>query len=200
MYPAANAQVQYGSQEVPKRKSQTRAAHQMRVSRTSILAIVGIVQAKAGSSFAVQNFDKAPESFFGATFFVFMAFFFVACGGSGSDITRTTTLTPMATPTAQSMIPALAFKILASGFTNPLGLEMPNDGSNRFFVVEQAGTIKILHLDGTIAARNFLDITAKVSSGGELGLLGVTFHPGFSTNGRFFVNYTRTVGASQFKL
>jgi glucose/arabinose dehydrogenase len=171
----------------------------MRVSRTSILAIVGIVQAKAGGSFAVQNFDKAPESFFGATVFVFMAFFFVACGGSGSGITRTTTLTPMATPTAQSMIPALAFKILASGFTNPLGLEMPNDGSNRFFVVEQAGTIKILHLDGTIAARNFLDITAKVSSGGELGLLGVTFHPGFSTNGRFFVNYTRTVGASQIQ-
>src|SRR5215469_16468671 len=138
--------------EVPKRKSQTRAAHQIRVSRTSILATVGIIQAKAGSSFAMQNFDKAPESCFGATFFVFMAFFFVACGGSGSG-TRTTTLTPMATSTAQSMIPALAFKILASGFTNPLGLEMPSDGSNRFFVVEQAGTIKILHLDGTIAAR-----------------------------------------------
>jgi len=30
-------------------------------------------------------------------------------------------------------------------------------------------------------------------SGGELGLLGLTFHPQYKANGRFFVNYTRRV-------
>jgi hypothetical protein len=37
----------------------------------------------------------------------------------------------------------------------------------------------------------FLDISAKVVSGGEQGLLGLTFHPQFTSNRRFFVDYTR---------
>src|SRR5438309_11508824 len=36
----------------------------------------------------------------------------------------------------------------------------------------------------------FLDISSKVLSGGEQGLLSVAFHPQYSSNGRFFVNYT----------
>ena len=36
----------------------------------------------------------------------------------------------------------------------------------------------------------FLDISERVGDGGELGLLGVAFHPDFETNGRFFVDYT----------
>jgi len=122
------------------------------------------------------------ETFIGSGFLLLVAL--AGCGG-GSGTGGTTT---------QTQRPALAFKTFASGFTSPLGLEMPNDGSNRFFVVEQAGIIKILHLDGAVAAQNFLDITAKVTAGGELGLLGVTFHPDFAANGRFFVNYTRTSG------
>ncbi|MEP6934719.1 MAG: PQQ-dependent sugar dehydrogenase, partial [Nitrospirota bacterium] len=37
----------------------------------------------------------------------------------------------------------------------------------------------------------FLDITNRVLSGGERGLLGLAFHPNHRKNGRFFVNYTR---------
>ena len=135
------------------------------------------------------NPDKAPAPL-GAIFLLLILSLFclVACGGgSGSGGTPAGRLAPSATPTPSTTIPPLAFKPLASGFTNPIGLEMPNDGSNRFFVVEQGGTITILHLDGTIGSQNFLDITGKVTSGGELGLLGLTFHPGYSTNGRFFV-------------
>src|SRR6266542_4310464 len=41
------------------------------------------------------------------------------------------------------------------------------------------------------------DSTARVLSGGERGLLGLTFHPRYAVNGRFFVNYTRqTDGAT----
>ena len=37
----------------------------------------------------------------------------------------------------------------------------------------------------------FLDITTRVLAGGERGLLGLAFHPGFASNRRFFVDYTR---------
>src|SRR6185295_9875042 len=36
-----------------------------------------------------------------------------------------------------------------------------------------------------------LDITSRVTSGGERGLLGLAFHPQYPSNPRFYVNYTR---------
>jgi len=129
-----------------------------------------------------------------------------ACGGSsggsnsssgGVRATATPTQTPTATPTILP-IPPLALRSVATGFNSPVALEMPNDGTNRFFVVEQAGTIKIFQ-NGAVGAQNFLDITSEVLSGGELGLLGVTFHPNFSANGRFFVNYTRSISGGQIQ-
>jgi hypothetical protein len=58
------------------------------------------------------------------------------------------------------------------------------------FILEQAGRIKVLG-PGTSTPTVFLDITARVLSGGERGLLGLSFHPAYATNRRFFVNYTR---------
>ena len=77
-----------------------------------------------------------------------------------------------------------------SGLSNPVYVTNAHDGSNRLFVVEQPGRIKVLQPNAS-APTVFLDITAKVMSGGEQGLLGLAFHPQFSTNGRFFVDYTR---------
>jgi glucose/arabinose dehydrogenase len=64
------------------------------------------------------------------------------------------------------------------------------DGSGRLFVVEQAGTIRILQ-DGGLLAEPFLDITDRVVSGGEQGLLSVAFPPEYASKGYFYVNYTR---------
>ena len=58
------------------------------------------------------------------------------------------------------------------------------------FVVEQEGRIRIL-VSGAILPTAFLDIRDRVRCCGELGLLGLAFHPRYPTNGRFFVNYTR---------
>src|SRR5438477_13170186 len=44
---------------------------------------------------------------------------------------------------------------------------------------------------GALVTTPFLDITSKVESGGEKGLLGLAFHPSFSSNRRFFLYYTR---------
>jgi len=85
---------------------------------------------------------------------------------------------------------------VAGGLTNPIYATTARDGSNRIFIVEQGGVIKMLR-PGAPAPTVFLDITARVLSGGERGLLGLAFHPQFESNRRFFVNYTRqTDGAT----
>lgn len=110
----------------------------------------------------------------------------VACGNNGDD----TNTPPVVTPGAIGYATALAFPELK--FNDPVELVNAADGSNRLFVVEQAGTIRTF--DATIEAKSatqFLDIKGKVKSGGEMGLLGLAFHPDFKNNGFIFVNYTR---------
>lgn len=85
----------------------------------------------------------------------------------------------------------LAFPNLS--FSDPVDFTHANDGTNRLFVVEQNGVIQVFdNNSATEKATTFLDIKNKVASGGEMGLLGVTFHPDFKQNGYFFVNYTRS--------
>ncbi len=107
----------------------------------------------------------------------------IGCGSGSSS--------PVNTP--PSSPPALTLTSVATGFSSPLDLQQPNDGSGRFFVVEQAGTIRILQ-GGTALATPFLDIREKVNFGGEKGLLGLAFHPGFPQNHRFFIHYDRLNG------
>ncbi|MCY7346728.1 MAG: PQQ-dependent sugar dehydrogenase [Pyrinomonadaceae bacterium] len=78
-----------------------------------------------------------------------------------------------------------------SGLSSPLLATNAKDGTKRVFVVQQGGIIKVV-LPGATTATDFMDITSRILSGGERGLLGLTFHPQFATNGYFFVNYTRT--------
>ncbi len=87
---------------------------------------------------------------------------------------------------------SLAFQQIASGLASPVVIANAGDGSSRLFIVEQAGKIRI-YQNNNLLATPFLDITSRVSSGGETGLLGLTFHPNYSSNRRFFVNYTVTV-------
>jgi glucose/arabinose dehydrogenase len=88
---------------------------------------------------------------------------------------------------------AISLQVVASGLSVPLDLEQPNDGSGRLFVVEQRGTIKIVQ-NSALLPQPFLDISNKVIFQGEMGLLGLTFHPAFQANGKFYVNYVRNAG------
>lgn len=81
-------------------------------------------------------------------------------------------------------------EVVASGFDLPIQVTNAGDGSQRLFVVEQAGQIKIIK-DGTVLATPFLSITNLVECCGERGLLGLAFHPDYSTNRFFYVYYTR---------
>lgn len=75
-----------------------------------------------------------------------------------------------------------------SGLETPLGLKHAVDGSGRLFVVEQGGTIRVI--DGVLLDTPFVDISDRVESGGERGLLDIAFHPDFSTNGLFYLHYS----------
>jgi len=81
----------------------------------------------------------------------------------------------------------ITLELFAEGLKKPVGIV--NAGDNRLFVVEQEGTITVLDSAGNSDSVAFLDITQKVVYGGERGLLGLAFHPNFSHNGYFYVNY-----------
>jgi glucose/arabinose dehydrogenase len=82
---------------------------------------------------------------------------------------------------------------VATGLTAPVTATHAGDGSERLFIVEQSGQIKILQ-DGVVLAEPFLDISSKLPALNpgfdERGLLGLAFHPNYEDNGRFFVRYS----------
>src|SRR3989304_1817681 len=73
-------------------------------------------------------------------------------------------------------LPAVALRQVADGLTDPVHLTHAGDRSDRLFIVEQAGRIRILK-DGRLLPRPFLDIREKVASGGGLGFLRVGVAP-----------------------
>ena len=85
--------------------------------------------------------------------------------------------------------------VVSTGLSSPVFVANAGDASNRLFIVEQGGTIRVLQ-PGSSTPTLFLDIHAKVVAGGEQGLLGLAFHPQYSSNGRFFVYYTRVANGT----
>ncbi len=113
---------------------------------------------------------------------------------------ETPTVAPAPTEPAPAAAPlnleqlTVTLEPFAEGFTNPLFVTNARDGSNRLFVVEKPGAIRII-ADGQTLPQPFLDITDRVGSrGSEQGLLGLAFPPDFATRQFFFVNYTNRDG------
>ncbi len=77
-------------------------------------------------------------------------------------------------------------------FNRPLFLTHSPDGSDRIFVVQEDGFIKVFPNDSAAGTAGvFLDLSSKISSsGGEEGLLGLAFDPDYARNGFFYVDYT----------
>lgn len=92
--------------------------------------------------------------------------------------------------------PDIQLDVAFTGFSTPMDLTHAGDGSNRIFVAERAGVIKLIE-NGTTLTTPFLNISTLVSSAGEGGLLGLAFHPDYSANGYFYVNYTDDDGDTQ---
>ncbi|HEX8502759.1 MAG TPA: PQQ-dependent sugar dehydrogenase [Pyrinomonadaceae bacterium] len=92
-----------------------------------------------------------------------------------------------------SQLPALELRPPLGGFTAPVGVTNAADGSNRLFVVEQGGRIRVVK-NGALLPTPFLNISARISSGGERGLLGLAFPREYARKGYFYVNYTNPAG------
>jgi glucose/arabinose dehydrogenase len=96
-------------------------------------------------------------------------------------------------PVEATELPMLALGTPLRGFTSPVGFAHAGDGSNRLFVVEQGGKIRIVK-SGVLQPGSFLDISGRISTGGERGLLGLAFPPDYARRGYFYVDYTNTAG------
>jgi glucose/arabinose dehydrogenase len=138
----------------------------------------------------------------------------IACGANGPVAPTITAIpsTPKPAPTAQSnpqsatdsaptqspVVNADAFpsaenyqwEVIISGLSRPVDIQSARDGSNRLFIIEKHGTIRVYE-NRQALDKPFLDITDRVNdSGNEMGLLGLAFHPDYAQNGFFYVNYT----------
>ena len=112
--------------------------------------------------------------------------------GDGSS----TTLPDGSSVPGQTTLPDLGelqrveVEVVHQGLRDPLAVTAPV-GDDRLFVVQRHGIIRVLDADRNLLEAPFLDLTDRVLAGGiEQGLLGLTFHPDFATNGRFYVYYT----------
>lgn len=96
-------------------------------------------------------------------------------------------------------VPNVRLLRVAGGFHQPVGIENARDGSNRLFVVEQRGRVRIIS-NGSVLTHPFLDISSRVYCDqgaincGERGLLGLAFPPRYASTGRFYVCYTAPDG------
>ena len=97
-----------------------------------------------------------------------------------------------------NILPRLRLELVAEGFTSPVMLVEPEDGSQRLFVVDQVGIIWIVSA-GKRIEKPFLDLRDHIvelnSFYDERGLLGLAFHPDFATNGHFYVSYSGALQA-----
>jgi glucose/arabinose dehydrogenase len=93
----------------------------------------------------------------------------------------------------RALFPTIALTPALTGLTNPVFVTSANDGSDRLFVVEQPGRIRIAQ-NGTLVTTPFLDIRDRVLTGGEQGLLSIAFPPGYTEKQHFYVYYTNRAG------
>lgn len=85
----------------------------------------------------------------------------------------------------------IALEAVVTGLVDPVALT--NAGDTRLFVTLKGGVVVIV--DGTnVLPTPFLDISKRVSTGGERGLLSIAFHPDYEENGFFYADYTNPKG------
>lgn len=85
----------------------------------------------------------------------------------------------------QNAFPALTFDF-------PIALTHAGDNTNRIFVTDLYGKIYVFPNDSNVTLSQkkiFLDIVNLATYDGEMGLLGLAFHPNYASNGYFYVNY-----------
>jgi glucose/arabinose dehydrogenase len=114
-----------------------------------------------------------------------------ACGSSSAGEM------PAATSSAAAAPAAGGVKLVSVGkFNMPLYVTAPPKDLRRVMVVQQGGRISVVR-DGKTLSKPFLDISSRVTAGGEQGLLGLAFAPNYAKSGLFYVYFTRRDGKQE---
>src|SRR5262249_44532580 len=99
---------------------------------------------------------------------------------------------PVSFAFSQTIPESVKLVLVTKGLTGPVGMAFPPDSTNRIFIIEQGGKIRILK-NGRLLANPFLTISRLDrlnKSYSEKGLLGLAFHPEYKSNGKFYVYYS----------
>ena len=89
--------------------------------------------------------------------------------------------------------PAVNLQKIPGVYDYPVYVAAPPGDTSRLFVVEKTGRIRIVQ-NGAVLTKPFLDLSGQVSGQTEQGLLSMAFGPHYSTNRRFYVDYTNRAG------
>jgi glucose/arabinose dehydrogenase len=118
---------------------------------------------------------------------LFAAFWLAACQAKEAP---ELTGGPMAEP-----VTAIALEPVVTGLNRPIAAAYAGDG--QWIIAEQKGLVRVVQ-DGELSAEPLLDLTDSIATdGSERGLLGLTLHPDFATNGWFYVVYTNLDGDTE---
>ncbi len=130
---------------------------------------------------------------------VVSALLLAACGNDSSDaqnspaaadsVTVPGIATDAATDAAPEKVEVALVKVV-EGLDEPTAIANAGDGSDRLFVVQKEGLVRVVKGSALLPAP-FLDVRDLVTdAGNEQGLLGIAFHPQFAQNGRFFIAFS----------
>ena len=115
-----------------------------------------------------------------------------------TPVPATASPTPAPTPPAPTLsapppssvpLEAIDLQPVVDGLASPLFVGHAGDGSGRLFVVEQEGRVRVVR-DGRLLPEPYVDLSSRIASGGERGLLGLAFSPDFAEDGLLYVDYT----------
>ncbi|MCS6990531.1 MAG: PQQ-dependent sugar dehydrogenase [Chitinophagales bacterium] len=93
---------------------------------------------------------------------------------------------------AQGQVPQISLETFSTGYFQPV--DIAHCGDSRLFIVQKNGYIFICDSAGNKQSTPFLNISKKISTGGEQGLLGLAFDPNYTQTRRFYIFYTKKGG------
>ncbi len=117
--------------------------------------------------------------------------FLSSCGGGGYSPDIPPPATPPPPPASLDTDAQRVFDQIS--FSSPVALMQAPGDNSRWFAVEQSGIVRVFDNNQNVMPGDvdmFVDISGRVTSGGERGLLGMAFHPNFAANSYVFLSYT----------
>ena len=117
----------------------------------------------------------------------------VSTGESGLDSRPSNTSCLAGDPPSSTVSLALQRVFPALNFAAPILMLQEPASSDRWYVAEQGGTVYAFdNQPATSTRRVFIDVSGAIAGavGGEMGLLGMAFHPDWQTNRRAYLSYT----------